>query len=52
MNDDTHNTIEPDDSTDRGQAGHDRDSAGASEALTDRGMPALGQYRRARPPEN
>jgi type IV secretion system protein VirB10 len=49
MNEDTRNTIEPDDSTDRGQSGRGRDSAGTSEVLTDRGMPTLGQYRRARP---
>ncbi|MFM0433733.1 type IV secretion system protein VirB10 [Paraburkholderia aspalathi] len=50
MNDDTRNSIGPDDSADRGQAGRERDSAGMSEVFTDRGMPALGQYRRARPP--
>src|SRR5260370_5413762 len=49
MNDDTRNTIEPDDSTDRGKAGSARDSTGTSEAFTDRGMPTLGQYRRSRP---
>jgi type IV secretion system protein VirB10 len=49
MNDDTRNTIEPDDSNDLGQVGHDRDSAGTSGVLTDRGMPTLGQYRRSRP---
>jgi type IV secretion system protein VirB10 len=49
MNDDTRNTIEPDDSSDRSQAGHARDFAGMSEVSTDRGMPALGEYRRARP---
>jgi len=50
MNDDTRNTIEPDDSNDLRQAGHDGDSAGTSEVFTDRGMPTLGQYRRSRPP--
>ena len=49
MNDDTRNSIGPDDSDGRIQAGRDRDSAGTSEVSTDRGMPALGQYRRARP---
>jgi type IV secretion system protein VirB10 len=49
MNDETRNTIEPDDSSDRSQARHDRDSVSTSEVLTDRGMPALGQYRRTRP---
>lgn len=49
MNDDTRNTIESDDSSDRTQAGHERDSASTSDVFTDRGMPALGQYRRARP---
>ncbi|WP_153141892.1 type IV secretion system protein VirB10 [Paraburkholderia agricolaris] len=49
MNDETRNSIEPDESDGRSQAGHDRDSAGTSEVSTDRGMPALGQYRRARP---
>jgi len=49
MNDDTRNSIEPDDSDGRSQASRDRDSAGMSEVSTDRGMPALGQYRRARP---
>ena len=49
MNDDTRNTIEPDGSNGPGQAGHDRNSARASEVFTDRGMPALGEYRRARP---
>ncbi|WP_213762414.1 type IV secretion system protein VirB10 [Caballeronia sp. dw_19] len=49
MNDDTRNTIEPDVPNDRTQAGHDRNSAGTSDVFTDRGMPALGQYRRTRP---
>jgi type IV secretion system protein VirB10 len=49
MNDDTQNTIEPDDSSDRPRAEHDRESTGTSERLPDRGMPALGQYRRTRP---
>jgi type IV secretion system protein VirB10 len=49
MSDDTRNSIEPDDPDGRSQAGRDRDSAGISEASTDRGMPALGQYRRTRP---
>jgi type IV secretion system protein VirB10 len=49
MNDDTRNTIEPDDSGDPNAAGHDRNSAGTSDVFTDRGMPALGQYRRTRP---
>ena len=49
MNDETRNTIEPDDSGDPNAAGHDRNSASTSDVFTDRGMPALGQYRRARP---
>jgi type IV secretion system protein VirB10 len=49
MIDDTRNTIEPDDARGSSQAGDDRNSAGTSEAFTDRGMPRLGQYRRSRP---
>ena len=49
MNDDTRNTIEPDDSNDRSRAEHAWESVGASEVSTDRGMPALGEYRRTRP---
>jgi type IV secretion system protein VirB10 len=49
MNDDTRNTIGPDDSSGDSQAGHDRNPAGTSDVSTDRGMPALGQYRRTRP---
>ncbi|RBB38179.1 type IV secretion system protein VirB10 [Burkholderia reimsis] len=48
MNDDTpHNVIEPDDGSDRQSEGGQ--NAGASNASADRGMPALGQYRGARP---
>ncbi|WP_175832908.1 type IV secretion system protein VirB10 [Burkholderia cenocepacia] len=48
MNDDTpHNVIEPDDGSDRQFEGGQ--NAGASNASADRGMPALGQYRGARP---
>ncbi len=48
MNDDTpRNVIEPDDSSDRQPEGGQ--NAGASNASADRGMPALGQYRGARP---
>ena len=49
MNDDTRNSIGPDDSDGRSRAGSERDFAGTPEVSTDRGMPALGQYRRARP---
>ncbi|MGF6304021.1 type IV secretion system protein VirB10 [Paraburkholderia sp. WC7.3g] len=49
MNDDTRNTIEPDDPTDRGREARDRDSAGEPGASADRGMPVLGQYRGTRP---
>ena len=49
MNDDTGNPIGPDDASDRSQAGHDQDSTVTSAVFTDRGMPALGQYRRSRP---
>ncbi|RQS48521.1 type IV secretion system protein VirB10 [Burkholderia sp. Bp8989] len=48
MNDDTpHNVIEPDDGSDRRSEGSQ--NAGASNASADRGMPALGRYRGARP---
>ncbi|PAK12570.1 type IV secretion system protein VirB10 [Burkholderia ubonensis] len=48
MNDDTpHYVIEPDDGSDRQPEGGQ--NAGASNASADRGMPALGQYRGARP---
>ncbi|WP_179403774.1 type IV secretion system protein VirB10 [Burkholderia guangdongensis] len=48
MNDDTpRNMIEPDDAS-GSQPGRDQ-SAGASGTAADRGMPALGQYRGARP---
>ncbi|WP_175686200.1 type IV secretion system protein VirB10 [Burkholderia anthina] len=48
MNDDTpYNVIEPDDGSDRQSEGGQ--NAGASYASADRGMPALGQYRGARP---
>jgi type IV secretion system protein VirB10 len=49
MNDDTRNTIEPDDSSGDSQAGHDWNPAGMFDVSSDRGMPALGQYRRTRP---
>jgi type IV secretion system protein VirB10 len=49
MNDDTRDTIEPDDSSDPNRAGRDQDSTSTSDAVADRGMPALGQYRRTRP---
>jgi type IV secretion system protein VirB10 len=48
MNDDTpHNVIEPNDGADR--QSEDGQNASASNASADRGMPALGQYRGARP---
>lgn len=48
MNDDTpRNVIEPNDGADRQADGGQ--NAGASNASADRGMPALGQYRGARP---
>jgi type IV secretion system protein VirB10 len=49
MNDDTRNPVGQDDSSDRNQAGHDQSSTDTSDMVTDRGMPALGQYRRSRP---
>lgn len=48
MNDDTpRNVIGPDDGLDRQH--EDGQNAGASNVSADRGMPALGQYRGARP---
>lgn len=49
MNDDTRNTIEPDDPSDRRPAGSDQSTVGESGMPVDRGMPALGQYRGTRP---
>ncbi|WMY10003.1 type IV secretion system protein VirB10 [Paraburkholderia phenoliruptrix] len=49
MNDDTRNTIEPDDPSDRRPAGSDRGTVGESGMPVDRGMPALGQNRGTRP---
>lgn len=43
------NTIEPDEAVDRGANEHDRDPGRADGGFADRGMPALGQYRSARP---
>jgi type IV secretion system protein VirB10 len=50
MNDDTpRNTIEHDGQSDRAQAGRERSGTDSAELFVDRGMPALGQYRGARP---
>ncbi|MFL9989182.1 type IV secretion system protein VirB10 [Paraburkholderia sediminicola] len=50
MNDDTpRHTIGPDDQAGHDRTRHVRDSADTSEVPTDRGMPALGNYRRTRP---
>jgi type IV secretion system protein VirB10 len=49
MNDDTRNTIEPDDPSDRHSAGSDQSTVGESGMPVERGMPALGQYRGTRP---
>jgi type IV secretion system protein VirB10 len=49
MSDDTRNTIEPDDPSDRHPAETDQSAVSESDGLFDRGMPALGQYRGTRP---
>ena len=49
MSDDTRNTIEPDDPSDRHPAGGDPSAVSESGGPVDRGMPALGQYRGTRP---
>ncbi|WP_321968293.1 type IV secretion system protein VirB10 [Burkholderia cepacia] len=49
MNDDTRNTIEPDEPADRASTGYGRESGGDAGISADRGMPALGQYRGTRP---
>ncbi|NPT46459.1 type IV secretion system protein VirB10 [Paraburkholderia sp. 1N] len=50
MNDDTpRNTIEPDGPSDRAQSGLEMGGINSPGMGADRGMPALGQYRRARP---
>ena len=50
MNDDTpRNTIEPDGPSDRAQSGLEMGSIDSPGMGADRGMPVLGQYRRARP---
>jgi type IV secretion system protein VirB10 len=49
MNDDTRNTIEPDEPADRGLAGGAGNASGEPGTQIDRGMPALGQYRGTRP---
>ena len=49
MSDDTRNTIEPDDPSDRHPAGGDLSAVSESGGPVDRGMPALGQYRGTRP---
>ncbi|CAB3780318.1 type IV secretion system protein VirB10 [Paraburkholderia caffeinilytica] len=50
MNDDApRNTIEPDGPSDRAQSGRERGDADSPGMFVDRGMPALGQYRSARP---
>ncbi|TAM18609.1 MAG: TrbI/VirB10 family protein, partial [Pandoraea sp.] len=43
------NAIEPDEVVDRAANEHDRDPGRADGGFADRGMPALGQYRSARP---
>ncbi|MFM0128293.1 type IV secretion system protein VirB10 [Paraburkholderia sediminicola] len=50
MNDDTpRNTIEPDGPSDPAQSGRERGGTDSPGMFVDRGMPALGQYRSARP---
>jgi len=49
MSDDTRNTIEPDDPSDRHPAGGDLSAVSESGGPVDRGMPALGQYPGTRP---
>jgi type IV secretion system protein VirB10 len=50
MNDDApRNTIEPDGPSDRGQSGLEMGGIDSPGMVADRGMPALGQYRRGRP---
>ncbi|CAE6861027.1 Type IV secretion system protein virB10 [Paraburkholderia domus] len=50
MNDDApRNTIEPDGPSDRAQSGLEMGGIDSPGMAVDRGMPALGQYRRARP---
>jgi type IV secretion system protein VirB10 len=50
MNDDApRNTIEPDGPSDRAQSGLEMGGIDSPGMVVDRGMPALGQYRRARP---
>ncbi|WP_342706519.1 type IV secretion system protein VirB10 [Burkholderia arboris] len=49
MNDDTRNTIEPDEPVDSASTGYGRESGGDAGISADRGMPALGLYRGTRP---
>ncbi|KWF06411.1 type IV secretion system protein VirB10 [Burkholderia pseudomultivorans] len=49
MSDDTRNTIEPDDPSDRHPAGTGQSAVTESGGTVDRGMPELGQYRGIRP---